>query len=156
MKVCLLGLVDYVGKDSQTMRCHLEYSFLGNNSTLLVIIASNLQPKEKNELIQVLKEHKKAIAWKISDIKGISPSFCTHKIYMEDEYKPCVQAQRRLNPNMKEVVKAEVIKLLDAGIIYPIFDSSWVSPVQVVPKKGGMTVVTNEKNELIPTRTVTG
>ncbi|KAG8501079.1 hypothetical protein CXB51_003200 [Gossypium anomalum] len=75
---------------------------------------------------------------------------------MEDEYKPCVQAQRRLNPNMKEVVKAEVIKLLDAGIIYPISDSSWVNPVQVVPKKGGMTVVTNEKNKLIPTRTVTG
>ena len=135
---------------------HLEYAFLGNNSTLPVIIASNLQPKEKEELIQVLKEHKKSIAWKISDIKGISPSFCIHKILMEDEYKPCVQAQRRLNPNMKEVVKAEVIKLLDAGIIYPISDSSWVSPVQVVSKKGGMTVVTNEKNELIPTRTVTG
>ena len=75
---------------------------------------------------------------------------------MEDEYKPRVQAQRRLNPNMKEVVKAEVIKLLDAGIIYPISNSSWVSPVQVVPEKGGMMVVTNEKNELIPTRTVTG
>ena len=71
---------------------HLEYTFLGNNSTLPVIIASNLQPKEKEELIQVLKEHKKAIAWKISDIKAISPSFCTHKILMEDEYKPCVQA----------------------------------------------------------------
>ena len=108
---------------------HLEYAFLGNNSTLPVIIASNLQPKEKEELIQVLKEHKKAIAWKISDIKGISPSFCTHKILMEDEYKPCVQAQRRVNPNMKEVVKVEVIKLLDAGIIYPISDSSWVSSV---------------------------
>ncbi|KAK5772407.1 hypothetical protein PVK06_048695 [Gossypium arboreum] len=86
---------------------HLEYAFLGNNSTLPVIIASNLQPKEKDELIQVLKEHKKAIVWKISDIKGISPSFCTYKILMEDEYKPCVQAQRRLNPNMKEVVKDE-------------------------------------------------
>ncbi|KAG8490931.1 hypothetical protein CXB51_014112 [Gossypium anomalum] len=75
---------------------------------------------------------------------------------MEDEYKPCVQAQRRLNPNMKEVVKAEVIKLLNVGIIYPISDSSWVSPVQVVPKKRGMTVVTKEKNELIPTSTITG
>ncbi|KAK5792871.1 hypothetical protein PVK06_033997 [Gossypium arboreum] len=134
---------------------HLEYTFLRNNSTLPVIIASNLQPKEKEELIQVLKKHKKAIAWKISNIKGISPFFCTHKILMEDEYKLCVQAQRRLNPNMKEVVKVEVIKLLDARIIYPISDSSWVSPLQVVPKKGGMTVVTNEKNELIPKRTVT-
>ncbi|KAK5785820.1 hypothetical protein PVK06_040439 [Gossypium arboreum] len=135
---------------------HLEYAYLGNNSTLPVIIASDMQPKEKEKLLQVLKEHKKAIAWKISDIKGISPSFCTHKILMEDEYKPCVEAQRRLNPNMKEVVKDEVIKLLDAGIIYPISDSSWVSPVQVIPKKGGMTVVTNKKNELIPTRIVTG
>ncbi|XP_070019907.1 uncharacterized protein [Nicotiana sylvestris] len=63
--------------------------------------------------------------------------------------------QRRLNPNMKEVVKKEVIKWLDAGIIFPIFDSSWVSPVQCVPKKGGMTVVKNDNNELISTRTVT-
>ena len=75
---------------------------------------------------------------------------------MEEECKPKVQPQRRLNPSMKEVVKAEVIKLLDAGMIYPIFDSAWVSPVQVVPKKGGMTVIKNKKNELIPTRKVTG
>ncbi|KAH9680863.1 hypothetical protein KPL71_026717 [Citrus sinensis] len=64
--------------------------------------------------------------------------------------------QRRLNPNMKEVVRTEVLKLLDAGIIYPISDSSWVSPVQVVPKKSGATVVTNADNELIPTRVTTG
>ncbi|KAL5561557.1 hypothetical protein UlMin_031304 [Ulmus minor] len=75
---------------------------------------------------------------------------------MEETYKPLVQPQRRLNPSMQEVVKKEVVKLMDAGIIYPISDSSWVSPVQVVPKKGGMTVVKNDKNELIPTRTVTG
>ncbi|KAL5544978.1 hypothetical protein UlMin_008762 [Ulmus minor] len=75
---------------------------------------------------------------------------------MEETYKPLVQPQRRLNPSMQEEVKKEVVKLMDAGIIYPISDSSWVSPVQVVPKKGGMTVVKNDKNELIPTRTVTG
>ncbi|GKE59237.1 hypothetical protein Tco_1498422 [Tanacetum coccineum] len=75
---------------------------------------------------------------------------------MEDEFKPSVQPQRRVNPNIKEVVKKEVIKLLDAGLIYPISDSPWVSPVQVVPKKGGMTVVKNEKDELILQRTVTG
>ncbi|KAK1421773.1 hypothetical protein QVD17_24388 [Tagetes erecta] len=97
-----------------------------------------------------------AIAWKLTDIKGISPSFCTHKILMEDEYKPVVQPQRRLNPNMSEVVKKEVLKLLDAGMIYPISDSNWVSPVQVVPKKGGMTVIVSDKNELIQTRTITG
>ncbi|KAL4386771.1 hypothetical protein GQ457_09G019970 [Hibiscus cannabinus] len=57
---------------------------------------------------------------------------------------------------MKDVVRKEILKWLDAGIIYPISDSEWVSPVQCVPKKGGMTVISNEKNELIPTRTVTG
>jgi len=57
-----------------------------------------------------------------------------------------------MNPSIKE----EVLKLLEAGLIYPIFDSAWVSPVQVVPKKGGMTIIRNEKNDLIPTRTVTG
>ena len=67
-----------------------------------------------------------------------------------------MQPQRRLNPTLKEVVKKEVLKLLDAGIIYPISDSKWVNPVHVVPKKGGMIVVKNESNELIPTRTVTG
>ena len=71
----------------------------------------------------------------IADIKGISPSICTHKILMEKECKPKVQPQRRLNLSMKKVVKVEVIKLLDAGMIYPISDSAWVSPVQVVPKK---------------------
>jgi hypothetical protein len=79
-----------------------------------------------------------------------------HKILLEEDFKPIVQPQRRLNPSIKEVVQKEVMKLLDAGIIYPISDSAWVSPVQVVPKKGGMTVVLNEKNELIPSRTVIG
>ena len=108
---------------------HLEYAFLEKDSQLPVIISSYLSKEDKDELLKVLKDHKKAIAWKIMDIKGISPSFCTHKILMEEEYKPVVQHQRRLNPNMQEVVKKEVIKLLDAGLIYPISDSPWVSPV---------------------------
>ena len=103
-----------------------------------------------------MREHKTALGWSIADIKGISPSTCMHKILMEENCKPTVEHQRRLNPNMKEVVRAEVLKLLDAGIIYPISDSPWVSPVQVVPKKGGMTIVKNDNNEIIPTRTVTG
>lgn len=70
--------------------------------------------------------------------------------------RPTVEAQRRLNPNMMDVVKKEVIKLLDCGVIYPISDSRWVSPVQVVPSKSGITVVKNEENELVPQRTVTG
>ena len=135
---------------------HLRYAFLAPPSNLPVIISSTLTGPNEEKLIRVLREHKGAFGWTIADIKGISPSVCMHKILMEDEHKPRVQPQRRLNPNMKDVVKAEVIKLLDAGIIYPISDSVWVSPVQVVPKKGGITVVENEKQELIPTRQVTG
>ncbi|GJU54678.1 reverse transcriptase domain-containing protein [Tanacetum coccineum] len=135
---------------------HLEYAFLEGTNKLPVIIAKNLKDEEKEHLIKVLKSHNQAIAWKLSDIKGIDPQFCTHKILMEDDFKPAVQHQRRVNPKIHEVIKKEVVKLLDAGLIYPISDSPWVSPVHCVPKKGGMTVVTNEDNELIPTRLVTG
>ncbi|GJX07927.1 reverse transcriptase domain-containing protein [Tanacetum coccineum] len=135
---------------------HLEYAFLEENDKLPVIIAKGLKNNEKDALLKVLKSHKRAIAWKITDIKGIDPRFCTHKILMEDDYKPTVQSQRRVNPKIHEVIKKEVLKLLDAGMIYPISDSPWVSPVHCVPKKGGITVVANEENELIPTRLVTG
>ncbi|GJW07773.1 reverse transcriptase domain-containing protein [Tanacetum coccineum] len=103
-----------------------------------------------------LLPHKQAFAWKTTDIPGIYPSFCKHKIQLLDDKKPVVQKQRRLNPNMQEVVKKEIVKLLDTGIIYPIADSPWVSPIHCVPKKGGITVVTNKNDELIPTRNVTG
>ncbi|XP_022030957.1 uncharacterized protein LOC110931893 [Helianthus annuus] len=116
---------------------HLEYAFLGEGSELPVIISSALDESEKVRLLDVLRANKEAIAWRLSDIKGISPSYCTHQILMEDDYKLVVQPQRRLNPNMQDVVKKEVLKLLDAGMIYPISDSPWVSPTQVVPKKGG-------------------
>ncbi|GJR18638.1 reverse transcriptase domain-containing protein [Tanacetum coccineum] len=135
---------------------HLEYAYLEENDKLPVIIAKGLKDVEKEALLKVLKSHKQAIAWKITDIKGIDPRFCTHKILMEDDYKPMVQNQRRVNPKIHEVIKKEVLKLLDAGMIYPISDSPWVSPVHCVPKKGGITVVANEENELIPTRLVTG
>ncbi|GJZ92398.1 reverse transcriptase domain-containing protein, partial [Tanacetum coccineum] len=135
---------------------HLEYAFLEGTDKLPVIISKELKDEEKAALLKVLKSHKRAIAWKISDIKGIDPSFCTHKILMEDDFKPAIQHQRRVNLKIHEVIKKEVIKLLDAGLIYPISDSPWVSPVHCVPKKGGMTVVENEDNELIPTRLVTG
>ena len=75
-----------------------------------------------------------------------------HYIHLDENAKPTRELQYRLNSNMKEVVRTEVLKLLDASIIYPISNSSWVSPVQVVPKKSGGTVVTNADNELIPTR----
>lgn len=91
----------------------------------------------------------------ISDMKRISQSYCMHKIMMEENYKLVAQPQRHLNPTIKEVVRKEVLKLYEVDIIYPISDSAWVSPVQVVPNKGGMAVITNDKNELIPIRTVT-
>ncbi|GKE38188.1 reverse transcriptase domain-containing protein, partial [Tanacetum coccineum] len=135
---------------------HLEYEFFEGTNKLPVIISKELKDEEKATLLKVLKSHKRSIAWKISDIKGIDPRFCTHKILMDDDFKPAVQHQRRVNPKIHEVIKKEVIKLIDAGLIYPIFDSPWVSPVHYVSKKGGMTVVENKDNELIPTRLVTG
>nr|GFB94299.1 reverse transcriptase domain-containing protein [Tanacetum cinerariifolium] len=105
---------------------HLEYAFLGNNGEWLVIIAKDLSPKEKTNLINVLKTWKKAISWKLTDIKGIDPEFCSHKILLEEEHSPKVQSQRRVNPKIHDVIKKEVEKLLDAGLIYPISDSPWV------------------------------
>ncbi|GJR86744.1 hypothetical protein Tco_0210755 [Tanacetum coccineum] len=135
---------------------HLEYAFLEDNNKLPVIIAKDLSVNEKTSFIKVLMSRKRAIAWKLSDIKYINPEFCSHKILMEEDYEPAVQHQRRVNPKIHDVIKKEVEKLLDAGLIYPISDSPWVSPVHCVPKKGGMTVVTNDENELVPTRLVTG
>nr|GEU96491.1 reverse transcriptase domain-containing protein [Tanacetum cinerariifolium] len=108
---------------------HLEYAFLEGDNKLPVIIAKELRDEEKSALIKIL---------------------------MEEDYKPAFQHQRRVNPKIYDVIKKEVEKLLDARLIYPISDSPWVSPIHYVPKKSGFTVVTNEKNELIPTRLVTG
>nr|GEW35845.1 DNA-directed DNA polymerase [Tanacetum cinerariifolium] len=135
---------------------HLEYAFLEGDDKLPVIIAKDLSDEEKTALITVLKSHKRAIAWKLSDIKGINLEFYTHKILMEEDFKPAVQHQRRVNPKIHDLIKKEVEKLLDAGLIYSISDSPWVSLVHYVPKKGGFTVVENEENELISTRLVTG
>ncbi|XP_071695446.1 uncharacterized protein [Rutidosis leptorrhynchoides] len=93
---------------------HLEYVFLKDNSELPIIISSELSANQKEQLLEVLKKHKKAFAWKASDIRGIDPTFCIHKILLEENAKPVIQRQRRLNPNMAEVVKKEVLKLLDA------------------------------------------
>ncbi|GJU39348.1 reverse transcriptase domain-containing protein [Tanacetum coccineum] len=135
---------------------HLEYAFLEGDDKLPVIIAKDLKDEEKAALIKVLKSHKRAIAWKLSDIKGVDPKFYTHNILMEEDYEPTVQSQRQVNPKIHDVIKKEVEKLLNAGLIYPISDSPWVSSVHCVPKKGGITVVKNDDNDLIPTRLVTG
>nr|GEU34980.1 reverse transcriptase domain-containing protein [Tanacetum cinerariifolium] len=103
-----------------------------------------------------LKELPPHLEYKLTDIKGIDPKFYSHKILLEDDYSPKVQSQRRVNPKIHDVIKKKVEKLLDAGLIYPISDSLWVSPVHCVLKKGGMTVITNDENELVPTKFVTG
>ncbi|KAL6338421.1 hypothetical protein AAG906_020507 [Vitis piasezkii] len=126
----------------------LKYTYLEENNQCPVVISSSLTSHQENCLMEVLKRCKKTIGWQISDLKGISPLVCTHHIYMEEEAKPIRQFQRRLNPHLQEVVRAEVLKLLQAGIIYPISDSPWVSPTQVVPKKLGITVVRMKKEEI--------
>nr|GEX30564.1 reverse transcriptase domain-containing protein [Tanacetum cinerariifolium] len=118
---------------------HLEYDYLEGVDKLPIIIAKDLKVDEKEALLKVLKSHKRVIAWKITDIK-------------DEDNKPAMQSQRHVNPKIHEVIKKEVIKLLDAGMIYPNPDSSWVNPIHCVPKKGGITVVENKNNELIPTQ----
>ncbi|GJT12137.1 reverse transcriptase domain-containing protein [Tanacetum coccineum] len=112
---------------------HLEYAFLEGDNKLPVIIAKDLSVEEKVALIKVLKSHKQAIAWKLSDIKGINPEFCTHKILMEEDYKPAAQHQRRVDPKIYDVIKKVVEKLLDAGLIYPISDSPWMAEQDIPP-----------------------
>ncbi|RVW75781.1 Retrovirus-related Pol polyprotein from transposon 412 [Vitis vinifera] len=112
----------------------LKYAYLEENEKCPVVISSTLTIDQEDNLLGVLRKCKKAIGWQISDLKGISPLVCTHHIYMEDDAKPVRQPQRRLNPHMQEVVRGEVLKLLQAGIIYPISDSLWVSPTQVVQR----------------------
>ncbi|CAN6687769.1 unnamed protein product [Malus baccata var. baccata] len=135
---------------------HLKYIFVGENETLPAIISSSLTAQEEEKLVRVLKEFKSALGWTLADIKGISPTTCMHHIFLEEGAKQTREAQRRLNPPMMEVVKKEIIKLLDCGVIYPISDSRWVSPVQCVPKKSGVTVVATAENELVPQRIQTG
>nr|GEZ28215.1 DNA-directed DNA polymerase [Tanacetum cinerariifolium] len=93
---------------------HLKYAFMGENNKWPVIIAKDLSVNEKSALIKVLKSRKKAIAWKLTDIRGIDPEFCSLKILLEDDFSPKGQSQRRVNPKIHDVIKKEVEKLLDA------------------------------------------
>ena len=102
--------------------------------------------------MSVLRKHRKAIGWRMTDIKRLSLVIVQYRIYLNEEATPKRDPQRRLNPIMQEAVHAEIIKLLDNGIIYPISDSQWVSSVYAVPKKSGFTVVKNENKELVQTR----
>ena len=134
---------------------HLKYAFLKPRKAKPVIIFATLTELEEQKLLEVLKKYKEAIAWSMEDLKGISPSILMHKILLEENAKTSIEHQRRLNPVMKEVVRKVVLKWINVGFIYAISDSPWVSQVHVVLKNGGFTVIRNERNELIPTRTVT-
>ena len=134
----------------------LKYAFLGKDDTKSTIISSKLDKDMEVKPLSILEKNLEAFAWSINDIKGISLSVCMHKILMEEEHVSTIEHQRRLNPTMKEVVKKEVFKWLHVGFIYAISDSPWVSPMQVVPKNRGMTMVRNEKDELLSTCTVMG
>jgi hypothetical protein len=134
----------------------LKYAYIDDKKIYPIIITSKLSGKEEERLLGILRKHRGAMGYTLDDLKGISPTICQHAINMEPDAKPVVEHQRRLIPKIKEVVRNEVLKLLDASIIYPIADSRWVSHVHCVPKKGGITVVPNENNKLIPQRVVVG
>ncbi|GKA73129.1 reverse transcriptase domain-containing protein [Tanacetum coccineum] len=112
-----------IRKELKVCEAKTDKSSIDEPPELPVIIAKDLSMDEKAALIKVLKSRKRAIAWKLSDIKGINPEFCTHKILMEEDYKPAVQHQRGVNPKIHDVIKKEVEKLLDAGLIYLISDN---------------------------------
>jgi len=120
-----------------------------------VIIASHLTEQQEEDLLVVLRKNREAIGWTMADIKGISSSIVQYRVHLREETKTKCDSQRRLNPIMQEAVRTEIVKLLDNGIIYPISNSQWVSPVHVVPKKAGFTVVENDKKELVQTRLLT-
>ncbi|KAK1692225.1 hypothetical protein QYE76_008922 [Lolium multiflorum] len=142
--------------DLKPLPDNLKYAHIDDKKIYPIIISSKLTEFEEERLLEILKKHRGAIGYTLDDLKGISPSICQHAINMEDDAKPVVEPQRRLIPKMKDVVRNEVLRLLEAGIIYPIADSRWVSPVHCVPRKGGMTVVPNDNDELIPQRVVVG
>ena len=102
--------------------------------------------------MSILKRHREAIRWRIKDIKGISLAIIQHRIHLTDEAILRRDPQRRLNPLMQEAIKTKILKILDNGIIYPISDSQWVSPIHAIPKKVGFTVVENEQKELVQIR----
>ena len=136
--------------EQKPLPSNLRYAYLGESSTLPVIISASLTIVEAQKLLRVLQDHNNAIGWSLAYLKGIHPSMCMHQILLEDGHKPLVEAQRRLNTTMKKGVRKEVLKWLHAGVIYPISDSSWVSLVQVVLKNRGTIVIQTESNALLP------
>nr|XP_009595767.1 uncharacterized protein LOC104092001 [Nicotiana tomentosiformis] len=141
-----ISVIDVVDEVEGAIEIKMEEECLGEALAAILV----------DHLLNDLREHRQAIGCTIADIWGIPARIYEHKIQLEKESKPSVENQRRLNPSIQEVVKKEIIKWLDVGVVYSIADSSWVNPMQCVLKKGGMTVIQNENSELIPTRNVIG
>ena len=133
----------------KTLPSTLKYAFLHEEKAKPVIISSKLDIKQEKQLLHVLRWKEDAIGWTLMDLKGLDPSLCTHRIFLEDESRPVREAQRQLNSKVWVAEKEEILKWQNPEIIYPISDSQWVSLVHVVPKKAGVTVTTNEKGEEI-------
>ena len=129
----------------------LKYAFLDSQQEKLVIISSKLNEEQEKRLLDVLRWNEQTIGWTLKDLRGLDPSLCTHRIFLQDESRPVREAQRRLNPKVWETVKEEILKWLNAKIIYPISDSQWVSLVHVVPKKARVKVTINDKGKEIQT-----
>ena len=113
--------------EQKSLPSHLRYACLGESSTLPVIISASLIAVEEEKLLRVLRDHKDVIGWSLADLKEIHPSMCMHQILLEDGHKPLVEAQRRLNPTMKE--KERSIEVVRCRGDLPHFKCSWVSPV---------------------------
>ena len=139
----------------KTLPSTLKYAFLDEEKAKPVIISSKIDMKQEEQLLEVLRLNEEAIIWTLTDLKGLDPTLCTHRIFLEDESRPVTESQKRLNPRVWEAVKEEILKWLNAEIIYPISDSQWVSPVHVVSNKAKVAVTTNEKGEEIQTRLLT-
>ena len=152
LKLAVPSSLQFPELDMKELPKELKYLFLGDDKTFPVIISSPSDELQESKLKKLLRQHKGALGWTIADLKGINAAICTHRIFLEDDARPLRQIQRRLNPTLQEVVKKEVLKLLDVGIIYPISNSKWVSLTQVVPKKAGITIIPNSDGELIPDR----
>eukprot|EP00253_Pinus_taeda_P003091 PITA_03091 len=111
-------------------------------------INKNLEKSQQGELTKILQKHFTALAWEYTDMKGIHPKTCIHHIYIEENSKPMRQPQRRMNPNLRDIVKEELQKLLNVNFIYPISDSRWVSPCIIIPKNNGKWRVCIDYREL--------
>ena len=142
--------------DLKPLPSSLKYAFLGENNSNPVIISADLKPDQEFSLLEVLKAHKEALAWSFSNIKGIPSHICEHRIFVDENSCPSREPHRRLNPHMLEVLRTEIMKWWNGGVIYSILDSPWITPVHMVTKKSGIIVTIDEKGEEVPMRMTTG